>query len=135
MARVAHRSRVHMLTVAAARLEEACSNPKLAADLREAAKAAAKKRAEGCDYSEEDQRRIERQRTLFVTVPDTHALGRLKDAMLQRAYDLMWDGDCLACDALAEFLPSADVDRMFEAWHNDQDPKGDKKSKFYEAAE
>lgn len=128
------RSRVHMLSVAAARLEQDYANPKLIADIREAAKYAAKKRAEGCDYSDEDQHRIERQRTLFAMVPDTHALGRLKDAMLQRAYDLMWDGDCTATDAIAEFLPSADVTRMFEAWERDQDPKTADKSKFYGVA-
>jgi len=122
-----------MLNVAAARLQQDHGNPKLAADLREAAKVLAKNRAEQ-RLQDDETKRIERQRTLFTMVPDTVAFGRFKDAMLQRAYDLMWDGDCSACDAIAEFLPSADVEKMFDAWQNDQDPNSPQKSKFYEAA-
>lgn len=125
------RSHVHMLTVAAARLDRAGANPKLIADLRAAAKEAASARAEGRGFSLEDAKRIERQRTLFAMLPSTNATDRLKEAMLQRCYDLMWDGDGLACDAVAEFLPSRDVDKMFEAWERDQ-MGSDPKSSFYE---
>jgi hypothetical protein len=109
-----------MLTVAAARLESDYANPKLIADLRAAAKEAATAHAEGRGYTPDDEKRIERQRTLFAMLPSCSATDRLKERMLQRAYDLMWGGDCSATDAIAEFLPSKDVDRMFEAWENDQ---------------
>jgi hypothetical protein len=123
-----------MLTVAAARLEADHSNPKLIADLRAAAKQAAERHADGRGYDrDEEQRRIERQRTLFHALPSSSATDRLRDAMAQRAYDLMWDGDCLACDALIEFLPSDLATQMFEAWLNDQDGKNPK-SKWHGGA-
>lgn len=115
-----NRSRVHMLTVAASCLERDHANPVLVADLRKAAKEEAEKRAEGRGYTLEDETRIEHQRTLFAMLPSCNATDRLKDRMLQRAYDLMWDGDAAAADAITEFLPSKDVDRMFTAWDNDQ---------------
>jgi hypothetical protein len=66
-------------------------------------------------------------------LPDTRATDVLKAAMLQRAYDLMWDGEPSACDALAEFLPSDDVTAMFGAWQDDRFPeKGRPRSKYYE---
>lgn len=39
----------------------------------------------------------------------------------QRAYDLLWDGDALGCDALIEFLPSSEVEAMLNAWSDDWD--------------
>lgn len=129
------RSRIHMLTVAAARLEETYSNPQLVADLRKTATALSKEHAAGVRAKDEiaaEEKRIERQRTLFTMLGDTRVIDRLKAAMLQRAYDLMWDGDCTATDALVEFLPRADVERMFDAWMEDQDGKKPK-SEFYGA--
>jgi hypothetical protein len=120
-----------MLTVAAARLENVAANPKLVADLRAAADEMAKAHADGRGWSDDDQKRVERQRTLFQALTSSNATDRLKAAMLQRAYDLMWDGDPISCDVLAEFLPEADVDRMFAAWESDQEGKNPK-SKFYE---
>lgn len=128
------RSRVHMLSVAATRLEQDHANPKLVADLRAAAKEEADRILEGRAYGPEEEKRIARQRTKFNMVPDTHALGNLKEAMLQRAYDLMWDGRGTECDAVAEFLPSADVERMFNAWEADSVNDGPK-SRFYQTAE
>lgn len=125
-----HRSRVHMLTVAAARLESDYANPKLVADLRAAAKEESVKRADGRGYSVCDERRVERQRTLFAMCPDLAAVERLKAAMMQRAYDLMWDGDCSACDAILEFLPAKDATRVLDAWANDQDPNRER-TPFY----
>lgn len=124
------RSRVHMLTVAAARIEQDHGSPKLIADLREAAKAAAKSRAEGVNQ-DDDRRRIERQRTLFTMLPVSDSVDRLKRAMMQRVYDCMWDGDCAGADAVAEFLPSADAEKAFQAWTDDTDPKTADKSKFH----
>lgn len=117
------RSRIHMLSVAAARIEQDNGNPKLTADLREAAKLEAARRADGRDYHEGEGRRIGRQRTRMAMVPDSRAKDSLMEAMLQRAYDLIWDGDFLACDALCEFLPSASVEKMFAAWASDQEGK------------
>jgi len=127
------RSRIHMLMVAAARLEQEGGNPKLIADLRENAKWKASTKAEG-RFLDDEERRIGRQRTKFNMLPSSRSTDELRDAMLQRAYDLMWDGMCTECDALVEFLPSADVERMFAAWESDQDGKTPK-SKFYEAAQ
>lgn len=124
------RSRVHMLMVAAARLRADHANPKLIADLEAAAKLEADRKAEG-RFDDDQQKRIERQRTLFAMLPSGNAADRLKAAMLQRCYDLMWDGDGLACDALAEFLPSAEVEKMFEAWEQDSLSTTDGRSRFY----
>jgi hypothetical protein len=121
-----------MLTVAAARLEAEHANPKLVADLREAAGFKAGKRARFQIASPEETKRIEGQRALFNVIPDCAAFTRLKTTMLQRAYDLLWDGDCAGCDALIEFLPGADVDQMLSAWDDDQNERSEKpKSKWH----
>jgi hypothetical protein len=119
-----------MLTVAAARLEQDHGNAKLIEDLRAAAKAHAKNKAEGRLQADEEKR-IGKQRTLTAMLPDTRSVDALKAAMLQRAYDLLWDGDWSACDAIIEFLPSADVEKMLNAYDQDQDPKRAEKSQFY----
>lgn len=124
------RSFIHTLSVAAARIQEAGGSPKLVADLKAAAEWRAITKAEG-RFQENEDARIARQRTLTAMVPDTHAFSKLTEAMLQRAYDLLWDGDCSGCDALTEFLPSAAVSKMLDAWGNDQDGKKPK-SKWYD---
>lgn len=126
------RSQIHMLAVAAARLESDHANPKLIADLQAAAHHLATARADGRGHDDEEERRIERQRTLFTMLPDIGATERLRLAMQQRAYDLMWDGATSACDALAEFLPEHEIDRMFDAWEQDQMPGDHPRSEFYE---
>lgn len=132
---VQSRSRIHMLNVAAARLEQSYANAKLIADLREAAKVEAQRRADGMRDDDElsQTRRIERQRTLIAMLPDIGATDRLKSAILQRAYDCMWDGDTAGCDALIEFLPSAEVEKMFSAWESDQMVGDHERSPFYQA--
>lgn len=45
------------------------------------------------------------------------------DQELQRAYDLLWDSDGDACDAVTANLPDKNVRRMLDAWLDDQDPK------------
>lgn len=129
------RSQIHMLHVAAARLEADHANPKLIADLREAAGIAANKRARretGNDHdADESRKQTERHRTLFNLLPNGSDKERLKAAMLQYAYDLMWDGDCGSVDAITEFLPSDDVAAMFDAWQDDQFG-GKPKSKWYD---
>lgn len=120
------RSLVHLLNVFATRMEidhapqDAIKAMKLFAGDRTI------RRAEKRDYhgeaaKREDDQRIGRQRTLFATLPPSNAVDRLRETMLQRAYDLLWDGDPHGCDALIEFLPSADVDRMMNAWSDDFD--------------
>lgn len=122
--RRANRSRVHMLTVAAARLEQDRANPKLIESLRAAAKEHATAKAGDRDYDDEQRKRIDRQRTLFNMLPNGSAKEALKKAALQRAYDLLWDGNCAGCDAVTEFLPSMDVEGMLSDWGSDQIGKG-----------
>jgi len=43
----------------------------------------------------------------------------LTEAMLQLAYDYLWDGDGEACDAVTAFLPEEPVKHMLDAWCND----------------
>ena len=117
-----------MLTVAAARLEQEHASPKLIADLRSAAKEQADARARGQGWSQADRDRVAAQEAHLARLPSNVTAG-LRKAMLQRAYDLMWDGNTLGCDALTEWLPAADVDRMFDAWENDQFE--DQKSEFF----
>lgn len=127
------RSRLHMLTVAAARLREDGASPKLIEAVEEFAKLDAARLVRGEVRNREfeaEQKRISRQRNFFTFLPPSQAKDDLKASMLQRAYDLMWEGFCTETDAIVEFLPSADVDRMFQAWESDQE--GAKpKSAFY----
>lgn len=125
------RSLVHLLNVFATRLEidhgpkPAVQAMKLFAQDR-TIRAAEKRDGR---WKQEEQL-IERQRTLFAMLPSMNCVDRLKAAMLQRAYDLLWDGDAAGCDALIEFLPEKDVDKMFSCWSNDFDGNADK-SEFY----
>jgi len=125
-----------MLTVAAARLEQEAANPKLIADLREAAKKEAERVADGRTWDADEKKRVERQRTLFTMLPVSAAVDRLKDAMMQHAYDLMWNGDTAGTDALLEFLPSKEADRVLDAWEADTMAVGElaARSKFYQGA-
>lgn len=118
-----NRSRIHMLTVAAARLERDCANPVLVADLRKAAQHHASRKADGVGWTEDDDMRVERQRGLFGMLPSANPVDRLKEAMMQRAYDMLWDGNCDGCDAILEFLPSKDADIVLNAYGDDQDGK------------
>lgn len=53
------------------------------------------------------------------------------EAELQRAYDLLWSGDCEGCDAVTARLPEPDVKVMLDAWLDDQDPKIKTKSRWH----
>lgn len=128
-----NRSRVHMPSVAAARLEQEHANPTLIGHLREAAKAEAKKAADGRGWGPEEQARVERQRTLFAMLPPYAACDRLKGAIMQRAYDLMWDGATDGADALLEFLPEKEAVAVLDAWQADTTAIGKApRSQFYE---
>lgn len=130
------RSLVHMLNVFAERLDSDHGPKEAVAAIRLFAKDRTIRRAEHRDWNEEEERRVERQRTLFVMLTVGDATDRLKTAMLQRAYDLLWDGDALGADAILEFLPSRDVEALLNAWSDDFDNDRDKKhakSKWYAA--
>ncbi len=79
-----------------------------------------------------EDKRIANQRNLFTFLPPGPSAERLKAGMLQRAYDLLWDGRAEECDAILEFLPSRDVDEMLSAWLDDQDDKTTSTSRWYE---
>lgn len=115
-----NRSRIHLLRVSAARLEHDRANPQLVQALRGMARDLETAKAEGRGFDEREKRRVDRQRTAFTMVPDTDGKSRLKEAMMQRAYDLIWDGDCQGADALLEFLPSDDATKVLDAWERDQ---------------
>lgn len=66
-----------------------------------------------------EDKRIANQRNLFMFLPVTASVDALKKGMLQRAYDLMWDGEAEQADAIMEFLPSRDVNQMLDAWLDD----------------
>ena len=121
MSYIPNRSLIHMLNVFAERLE-IDRGPKTAVNsIRLFAKDRTIRRAEHRDWRAEEEKRVERQRTLFAMLPSSTAADRLRDAMLQRAYDLLCDGDAAGCDAILEFVPSADADALLNAWSQDQD--------------
>lgn len=124
------RSLVHLLNVFAMRLETDHGPKDAVKAIQLLARDRTIRRAEHRDFNPAEEKRVERHRTLFAMLPSTNATDRLKDAMLQRAYDLLWDGDALGCDSLIEFLPEKDVDRMFACWSDDQDGK-EPRSRFY----
>jgi hypothetical protein len=115
------RSLVHMLNTFAMRLEIDHGPKDAVKAIQLFARDRTIRRAEHRDRSAEEEKRVERQRTLFNMLPSCDAVDRLKAAMLQRAYDLLWDGDAFGCDALLEFLPSTDADALLNAWCADQD--------------
>lgn len=125
------RSLVHMLNTFAVRLESD-HGPK---DAVKAIQLLALDRTIRCaehrDGTLADEKRAERHRTLFAMLPSSDATDRLKEAMMQRAYDLLWDGDSFGCDALLEFIPSADANRLLSSWSDDQDDK-EPKTKWYQ---
>lgn len=70
---------------------------------------------------EREEKRVSAQRNLFTFLPVVPVVEQLKAAMLQRAYDLLWDGRAEECDAILEFVPIRDVEKMLDAWQADQD--------------
>lgn len=80
-----------------------------------------------CERHEERKRaREERERrALGAQIPE-----HVRAAMLQRAHDLLWDGNTDGCDALLEFLPEVEVTEMLDAWESDQAGEGPK-SRWY----
>lgn len=52
------------------------------------------------------------------------------EAELQRAYDVLWEGEAEACDEITARLPEKDVLEMLNDWLNDQCGQ-EPKSKWY----
>ncbi len=68
--------------------------------------------AERLVQEHDDQRRVERQRTLVNALPDCKATDKLKEAMIARARWLLERGLYLEAAVLLEFLPSRDADQV-----------------------
>ena len=85
---------------------------------------------EEIEARERDEKRVAHQRNLFMFLAPSIAVETLKEGMLQRAYDLLSEGEASGCDAISEFLPSRDVEEMLNAWLDDQD-KDATKSRWY----
>lgn len=128
------RSLVHLLNVFATRLEIDHGPKDAVKAIQLLAREHTIRAAEHRNWSAAQEKRCEQQRTLFAMLPSCNAADKLKAEMLQRAYDLLWDGDAFGCDALTEFLPSRDVDLMFSAWSDDQEGK-QPRSKFFATKE
>lgn len=129
------RSRKHVLHIVADKLEHnGRFDPHYNPEVAKAVRKMARDLDERGRLTPEDERRIDRQRTIFGALPSCNAADRLKAAMLQRAYDMLWDGNSEGCDALLEFLPSLDVEKMLDGWSNDQDDKRPY-SKWYDPKE
>lgn len=61
-----------------------------------------------------ETRRIERQRTLMAMLPDTRSVDALKQAMLDRARDLLRNAKLSEANELLGFLPSKEAQRVTE---------------------
>lgn len=111
----------HVLTVAADCLAtQKGINPILVDEVRELAERETKK--DRTRNRVDHNRLVERQRSLWNMLPDTTAKQRLLEAMLSRAWELLDCGQCEACDALLEFLPSEDAERMLRKYFPDEFP-------------
>lgn len=107
-----HRPKVSFaLDIAAARLDEAGANLALVKDVRDLA---ARFRLVPERTAESEQVRVERQRTLMACVFDSRGKDRLQQAMFDRAADLIGAGELNAADALLEFLPSPQAERLLD---------------------
>lgn len=71
----------------------------------------------------DERERIARSEALLAAVSDTPEKAALIEAMLQRAYDLMWEHRCEECDAITDWLPPLLVREMLDAWCDDNEGK------------
>jgi hypothetical protein len=67
-------------------------------------------------WLDDERARVARQEALWAALPDSPAKAALQEAMLERCLDLMHVGRGEECDAIAEWLPPAEVRRMFDRW-------------------
>lgn len=99
------------LYVLASRLEE--DQPRLAPD-RDRGPLTPAERHDRERWYHNELVRVERQRTLFVMLTPGRATEALKLSMLDRAFDLLTEGRTEPADALLEFLPSGDVEKLLD---------------------
>ena len=125
-----NRSRIHMLRVLAMNFEGNAPEA-LTKAVRGYARELEARASDGRrnDFVQENAR-IEEQRRIFALLPDTPEVELLKEGMMQRAYDLMWEGFALETDAILEFLPSECADEVLNAWDNDEQGK-EPRSRFH----
>lgn len=67
----------------------------------------------------QEEARIRLQRSVFAALPDLPEVSTLKQAMLDQAWALLDRHECEACDALLEFLPEADADKLLSEYFLD----------------
>lgn len=67
-----------------------------------------------------NEERIARQRALWAQIVATPSTEALRQAMLDRAWLLVNNGQCAEADALLEFLPLADVAALLDEAFPDQ---------------
>jgi hypothetical protein len=83
------------------------------------ARADEEKRAREEAYAKE-RARINVQRALWAALPEFGPGGvaaeTLKKAIVDRAWKLLDEGQCEACDALLEFVPEADAEAMLSEY-------------------
>jgi hypothetical protein len=68
----------------------------------------------------QEQARIKRQREAFDDLPEGPIRDHLRDMMLQRAYDILCEGNGEGCDELLQFLPEDHARELLDAWLDDQ---------------
>lgn len=81
---------------------------------------AKRERQQRLEWFAREVSRVESQRTLWTMVYDNSAKDALKIAMLDRAWALLDCGECEAADALLEFVPTKDADKLLEEYFGDQ---------------
>lgn len=67
----------------------------------------------------EERARVLCQRAIWKALPASEAKDRLREAMLAQAWTLLDAGKGEACDALLEFLPEEDQDRLLREFFPD----------------
>lgn len=61
-----------------------------------------------------DERRVERQRALWDQMPECWATARFKQALLDRAWQLLDDNKSDEVDAILEFVPEDDARKLLD---------------------
>lgn len=112
-------SKGHTMDIVLAVLKQRGGNPALIDDFEKIVA-----EYEGRDRAfdaHKDNKRIERQRTMFAMMPDSTARDRFKESVINRAWELLDAGQADACDALLEFMPSADAYRMLDEYFKEDE--------------
>ena len=114
----------HILDVALALLKERPRTNPLVLDGLAKIAAEYKGRERVFDACQERER-VKQQRKLFAALPtlgpDGVAAEALKQAMIDRAWRLLDEGEVTACDVLLEFVPEEEADKMLHEYFPDDD--------------